>query len=101
MLAPFTLVVVTILYWSISKPLYGYYKTCAIGIDSAGASFIYDVEDWTISSYTHLLARYHGCTLCKTFEWLIDALARPFEENHCEMSYEKEHLELKKERGEK
>jgi hypothetical protein len=101
MIAPFVVAATSLVYVTIRKPLYGYYRTIAVTLDQVGAAVIYGVEDWTISSYTHLLSKHHGCFTCKYFEMLIDAIARPFEKDHCRMAYENERLELKKERGEK
>jgi len=89
------------LWMNNGEPLHVYFKTIAITLDQVGASIIYGVEDWTISSYTHLLAEYEDCYLARSFELFINMLAIVFEKDHCKTSYERERLELKKERGER
>ena len=89
------------LWMNNGETLHVYFKTIAITLDQVGASIIYGVEDWTISSYTHLLSKYENCYLASKFEFFINMLARVFEKDHCKTSYERERLELKKERGER
>jgi hypothetical protein len=81
--------------------LYMYFKKIAISIDQVGGTIMYGTEDWTISSYTHLMAKYGGHIEAIVFEKFVNALAYPFEKNHCWAAYERERLELKKQRGER
>lgn len=59
-----------------------YLFTIAVGIDQLGGSFLYNEEDWTVSSYTYYLCEYKH-KMC-WFKKFIDFL---FGKNHCERSY--------------
>jgi len=88
-------------YYASIGGLAKYYKTIAITLDQVGGALIYGTEDWTVSAYTHLMSRYEGHLEAKIFEWVVDVLALLFEKEHCKMTYERERLELRKDRGEK
>ncbi|BCD61758.1 hypothetical protein NrS5_54 [Nitratiruptor phage NrS-5] len=67
-----------------------YLHTIAVGLDQLGGSIIYSQEDYTISSYTHLLCMRGNCYACR-FERFIDLL---FGKGHCKRSYEREKREF-------
>ncbi len=83
------------------KNIYMYFKKIAITLDQVGGAVLYGTEDWTISSYTHLLARYGQHFEAVIFEKVIDFFALPFQKKHCWSAYEKERIELRKKRGER
>lgn len=60
-----------------------YFHTIAIGFDQAGGSILYGQEDWTVSSYTYILAM-RGNRHAYWFMRFIDLL---FGNGHCKESY--------------
>ena len=83
-LAPVIFVINLVRLPILGKSLSEYYLQIAIGIDQVGGSILYGTEDWTVSSYTHILAQ-KGIRSAIYFEKLIDLL---FGKNHCKISYE-------------
>lgn len=65
------------------ESLHDYFFTIAIGFDQAGGSILYGQEDWTVSSYTYILARREN-KHAKRFMRFIDLI---FGKEHCEKSY--------------
>ena len=64
--------------------LANYYYTLAISEDQSAGSYIYGTEDWTISSYTYMLANFSKNKNAIKFMRFIDFL---FGKKHCENSY--------------
>lgn len=60
-----------------------YFFIIAIGFDQAGGSILYGQEDWTVSSWTYVLA-YRENKEAQRFMKIINFI---FGENHCEKSY--------------
>lgn len=60
-----------------------YFFTIAVGFDQAGGSILYGQEDWTVSSWTYVLA-YRENKEAQRFMKIIDFI---FGKNHCEKSY--------------
>ena len=85
-LAPVIFVINLVRLPILGKSLSEYYLQIAIGIDQVGGSILYGTEDWTVSSYTHILAQKKIITAVY-FEKLIDML---FGKDHCKLSYENE-----------
>ena len=56
-LAPVIFVINLVRLPILGKSLSEYYLQIAIGIDQVGGSILYGTEDWTVSSYTHILAQ--------------------------------------------
>lgn len=69
-----------------------YWLQVAIGIDQLGGSILYNEEDWTISSYTHLL-----CSVCKKYCWFEKFINFWFGKGHCAKSYKHEKRKIVKE----
>lgn len=65
------------------ESIHDYFFTIAIGFDQAGGSILYGQEDWTVSSWTYVLA-YRGNKEAQRFMKIINFI---FGENHCEKSY--------------
>ncbi len=63
-----------------------YFYTVAIGLDQLGGSILYNEEDWTVSSYTYMLAC-EGNRRAELFMKFIDFI---FGDGHCEKSFFKE-----------
>ena len=61
-----------------------YFIDCAIGLDQAGGSILYQQENFTISSYTFFLCRFYKNKYACKFMKLINFL---FGEEHCKNSY--------------
>ena len=85
-LAPVIFVINLVRLPILGKSLSEYYLQIAIGADQFGGSVLYGTEDWTVSSYTHILAQKKIVTAVY-FETLIDLL---FGKDHCKLSYENE-----------
>ena len=60
-----------------------YFMVVAIGFDQLGGSILYGQEDWTVSSWTYVLA-YRENKEAQRFMKIINFI---FGENHCEKSY--------------
>lgn len=65
------------------ESIHDYFFIIAIGFDQAGGSILYGQEDWTVSSWTYVLA-YRGNKEAQRFMKIINFI---FGENHCEKSY--------------
>lgn len=65
------------------ESLQDYFFIIAIGFDQAGGSILYGQEDWTVSSWTYVLA-YRENKEAQRFMKVIDFI---FGKNHCEKSY--------------
>lgn len=65
------------------ESLQDYFFIIAIGFDQAGGSILYGQEDWTVSSWTYVLA-YRENKEAQRFMKIINFI---FGENHCEKSY--------------
>jgi len=85
--SPFVFVVNTIRLWKKN-----YLLQVAIGIDQLGGSILYNEEDYTVSSYTFMLCKYHkkGC-------WFMDFINFFFGKGHCERAFNHEQEKIKKE----
>ena len=68
------------------KPLKDLWFTIAIGLDQLGGSIIYAEPDWTVSSCTGFYAM-KGNKYALVFERFIDLL---FGKGHCRASYKRE-----------
>lgn len=65
------------------ESIHDYFFIIAIGFDQAGGSILYGQEDWTVSSWTYVLA-YRENKEAQRFMKIINFI---FGENHCEKSY--------------
>jgi len=83
LLAPVVLLIQTIRYPLLGRPLTQLWWDTALGLDQLGGAILYGEPDWTISSRTYWLAR-RGNRYAAMFERLIDAL---FGQGHCVGSY--------------
>lgn len=84
-----TIVTLPVIVLNVTRKVYrredisDYFFTIAIGFDQAGGSILYGQEDWTVSSWTYVLA-YRENKEAQRFMKIIDFI---FGKNHCEKSY--------------